>query len=249
MTFLELVRRTCEECGVKTDSLATVTDQTGELKRMVNWVSDAWFMIQAKHQDWRFLRTTASWQTVAGQPQYTTLECGIAAGTFGRWLPDTFRNYLTEAASAWGSSAWGSSPYGTGTSGGGYPTEIYMQQVPFEDWRNLWLFGANRTVTSRPLQVAVTPNDGIALGPAPLVGYTVYGDYNTAPVRLVADADQHALPIKHSDMIIVYKAMMDYGAYWVAADVYGRGERGYKSLMAALEIDQLPPMHFAGALA
>lgn len=249
MTFLDLVVRACEECAVNTDSLSTVVGQRGELKRMVNWVSDAWFKIQGKHQDWRFLRTTASWPTIATQAEYTTLQCGIDAGTFGRWIPDSFRNYLTSSASmAWGDDAWGDSPYDGSSSTGGFSTEIFMAPIPYADWRDLWKFGANRSVTSRPYHLTVLPNDGIGLGPAPLAGYTILGDYYSAPVRLALDVDVPTLPAKHDPMIIVYQAMMSYGAWWKAPEIYGQGKTEYQKLMLALELDQLPQMHFSGAL-
>lgn len=249
MTFLQLVQRTARECRVNTSSLTSVLNQTGDRQRIVDWVADAWFDIQAAHQDWKFLRATATWATVASQAQYTTLQCGITASTFGKWIPESFRNYLSSGSSmAWGDDAWGDSPYDGSTAGGGYATEIFMDEMPYASWRDLWLFGANRSVTSRPLYFAINPADGIALGPAPLAGYTILGDYYTSPVRMAADDDQHTLPTKHNDMIIVYKAMMSYGEHWSAAEVYGRGERGYKRHLASLEIDQLPAMTFCGAL-
>ncbi len=205
----------------------TVVGQTGELKRLVDWTASAWFDIQAMHQDWRFLRTTASWATVQAQATYTTAQCGIPAGTFSAWVRDSFRNY----------------PTATGQSG-----EIFMPYLPYTYWRNQYQFGAYRTTYSRPIEMTVTPDDGIGLGPVPLSGYTILGDYFSAPVLLSADADVPTLPAKHNPMLIVYHAMESYGAFEAAPEVYQRGLTEFTKLLRRLEADQLPEYTLGGAL-
>ena len=43
-------------------------------------------------------------------------------------------------------------------------------------------------------------------------------------------------------MMIVYRAMMFYGGYESAPEVYQRGEAEFKRLMSRLDIDQLPTL-------
>src|SRR5574340_10265 len=214
MTFLQLAQRLRQECGVSGVGPTAVTGQTGEMKRLVDWIASAWTEIQELHPDWKFLRLTASWAAVDGQLEYTTAQCGVTAGTFGSWIRDSFRTYVTA----------------TGTS-----SEMFLFWMPYTVWRNTWKFGANRSVKSRPAQFTITPDDSIGLGPAAASGYTMSGDYYRSSVTLAADSDVPALPTKHSPMIIVYLAMMKYGAHESAPEVYATGEKEYKRLLARLE--------------
>jgi len=166
-TFLDLAKRTALEVGIASQP-TTVVGQTGELQKIVVWVATSWLEIQSKHLDWHFLRKSTSWVTVAGQGTYTTLQCGIAAGRFGLWDVETFRNYTTAV---------------------GTDDEIHMVKLDYDDWRDGYLFGATRSVRSRPTVFAVTPGHGIALGPVPATGYTCTADYFEAPVPLTLDVD------------------------------------------------------------
>jgi hypothetical protein len=228
MTFLELAQNLRRECGIAGSGPAAVTGQTGELSRLVEWVKQAWFEIQSLHRDWKFLRLSASWTTVADQYAYTLTDCGITS--FGQWVKEcgNFRCYLTA----------------TGVS-----DEQYLNEMSYEALRNVWLFASNRNVSQRPTDIAIMPNDGIALGPKPTAGYTITGDYYRAPVTLSADSDTPALPAKHDPMIIVYKAMMKYARFKSAPEVYAQAKEGYAPLLSSLRKDQLPELTWGGPLA
>lgn len=226
MNRLELVQRLCSECSTGSQPTAT-TAQTGEAARMVNWIDTAWNDIQTAHQDWGWMRTSTSWTTTDGQHNYTTAQCGIAAGTFGMWAKDTFRNYATAS----------------GNTG-----EILMSWTGYDNWRDTYLFGGNRGVRARPTEIAIGPDKSINLGPVPAAGYTMTADYFTAPTAMTVDTDTPVLPTQFH-MAIVYKAMMSYGGYESAPEVYQRGELEFKKLMDRMTADRLPMVDFAGALA
>ena len=153
MTFLELVQRYRQEIGGARGSSGpvTVVGQVGELKRAVDNIADAWVKIQNLHPNWKFQRQTATWTSTAGQATYTLAECGIAAGTFGHWLREPLRYYVTAS---------------------GLNTEQRIFPTSYDCWRETWNFSANRSVTSYPHQWAETPTKGIAFGPAPVAGLT-----------------------------------------------------------------------------
>lgn len=228
MTYLQLCQRLRQECGVSGTGPSTVTGQTGEMKRLVDWIAEAWMEIQEAHEDWKFQRLSASWTTTLGQAIYTTAQCGITAGTFARWIPGEFRQYLTAS---------------------GTDTEMHLGEMSYERWRGTYQFGPNRGVNSTPMVVAITPADSIALGPYPLAGYTITGDYYRSSVLLAADSDVPALPTRHNPMMIVYRAMMMYGIYEAAPEVFAMGKSEFDTRMARLERDQLPEMGVGGALA
>lgn len=225
MNRLELVARLCSECGVANVPTTTLA-QTGEAGRLVNWIDSAWQDIQTAHQDWGWLRTSTSWVTVDGQSTYTTAQCGVADGTLGMWARDTFRNY----------------PTAVGVTG-----EILMSWMGYDNWRDTYLYGGTRSTRSRPVEFAMGPNMSINLGPVPSSGYTMTADYFTAPVAMTTDTSTPALPVQYH-MAIIYKAMMMYGGYESAPEVYQRGEIEFGKLMDRMTADRLPMVGFAGPL-
>lgn len=226
MNFLALCQRTARECGIAGTGPSTVVNQTGELGRIVNWVSTAWDDIQSTHQDWQWLRTSTSFVTVDGQATYTLADIGIDS-TFSMWLPRTFRNYATSV---------------------GTNSEILMSEIDWEAYRNTYLYGANRNTRTRPAEISITPDKGIALGPVPAAGYTVTGDYFVKPTSMTLDADEPAMPSQYH-MAIVYHAMESYGMFEAAQEVVQRGQTEFAKIIRRVEHDRLPPMSNGGSLA
>jgi len=231
VNFLQLAQRLRLECGVGGTGPTTVASQTGEMERLVTWIGAAWQDVQTAHTDWEWMRASASFTTVASQATYAlgTIAgtVGVAAASFGRWARHTGRCYLTA----------------TGTN-----DETHIDWLGYDEWRDAYQFSAIRASDSRPVAFTVTPGKGIGLGPVPLVGYTVTLDYYTAPGVLVVDGDIPGMPVEFH-LLIVYKAMMMYGAFESAPEVYQRGELEYGKLMERLRLDRLPEVTMAGPLA
>jgi hypothetical protein len=176
------------------------------------------------------MRYSMSFPTIAGQASYTLAEIestGIGFSDFGNWDRDTFRNYLTA----------------TGTN-----DENEMPWMPYDMWRDTYQIGATRNTTTRPTQFTITPALGIGLGCTPIVGYTISGDYFKVATEMVNDTDIPAL-LSQFHMAIVYKAMMFYGASESAPEVYDDGKTEFDLMMDRIELQQLPFLQTAGALA
>jgi len=288
----------------------TVVGQTGEYGRLVSWVNTAWMDIQMMRQDWDWMRTTATFPTVTGQPIYSVSQIGLT--DFGKWARDTFRNYANPTVTFSIASpcvmtlqshnlSVGDTviPYTTGalptgltagttyyvqsvpssdtvtlsaTSGGsaintsgtqsgthtissnsvltftGLQSEIFMPYLEYDIWRNAYEFGALRETKTRPNVITITPNKSIGLGPFPISGYTVLGDYYRVPSEMSANTDTPTLPTQYH-MAIVYRAMMSYGAYESAAEVYQRGEAEFNKMIRRVLADRLPEISSGSALA
>jgi hypothetical protein len=69
MTFLELVQRTRRECGIPGDGPTTTANQTREMRRLVDWVSQAYVELQEERSDWDFLRKPTTFNTQHGTSQ------------------------------------------------------------------------------------------------------------------------------------------------------------------------------------
>jgi hypothetical protein len=226
-TFLDLCQRLARECGVAGTGPSAVTSQVGLNQRLVFWVGQAWNKIQTKHRDWEFKRTSASWVTVNGQALYTPVQCGITAGQFGMWKRDTFRNYVTTV---------------------GLTSEVFMDYLEYDIWRNNYLYGALRDTRTRPMVGTIAPDKSVGLGPVPNGDYTITCDYFKAPIAMTADGSvPDGLPTQFY-LAIVYRAMMSYGRFYSAAEVYQDGKIEYDKMMEEMEADRLPEITHSGSL-
>lgn len=228
MNFLQLCQRARIEFGATGTDLSpvTVVNQTGEMRRIVNWINAAWMDIQTAHQDWQWLRTSCNFPTVAGQALYApTTDIGLT--DFGMWARDAFRCYDTAA---------------------GIKSEMFLGYLDYENWRDSYQYGAFRSVQTRPMVITVSPAKELGLGPVPAAGYTILGDYFKAPSEMVADADIPALPAQYH-MAIVYRAMMFYGRFEAAGEVYQAGELEFTKMMRRMTADRMPEIRMGGTLA
>lgn len=226
MNFLQLVNRARQECGVSGTDLITVAGQVGESGRFVTWVAQAWQDIQTAEETWNWMRAAFSFTTTNQQATYTATQAGITS--FASWKADSCRCYVTAS---------------------GVQSEMFLDDLPYETWRDTYQYSSFRTTYTRPLAVSVTPDQQLALGPTPdNTGYTIVGEYFTAPTVLALDADTPTMP-ERFQMAIVYRAMMSYGAFEVAPEVLMRGQEGYRRTMIALRLNQQPNAAFSGALA
>lgn len=219
MNYLELINRLRRECGVSGPALANLDTLSLESRRMVDWIADAWVDIQALHDDWQFMRRTVVFSAVPEQQVYTAQDAGIDA-TFGNWKRDSFT---------------------CSSAGQGFGDESDLLFMDYDQFRRMYQFGAARTAYTRPRFVTVTPDKSLALGPAPDQAYVIQGDYYARPVRLANATDEPSIPAQHH-LMIVFKAMMAYGAFEAATEVYGRGQTEYRRMLSMLEIDRLPTL-------
>ena len=226
MNLLQLVNRIKRKCGVSGASITTVANQVEEINRLVDYANEAWMELQLSREDWFWMRGSASCPTVQGQSTYAP-STDFALTNFGNWAVDTFRNYVTAT---------------------GPISEVHTEMIGYEEWRNTYMFGANRYAYTRPVEVTITPNLSIGVGPVAAAGYTLTGDYYKVATELVTDTDTPAMPDQFH-MIIVYRAMMYYGAYEAAGEVAQEGATGFKRLNTMLVLNQLTPITLGNALA
>ena len=237
MNRLQLCNSLMVECAIP-GPMQTTLNQTGELARVVGWIDQAWNDVQTEHDDWNWMRSSvllgggASFATVAGQAFYPL---GTGAGTsgiqlanFAKWAKGTFRNNTTAT---------------------GFLDEIFMDQIPYDAWRDGYMYGAQRTVQTRPMAVAIGPGEEVCVGPPPNGLYTVTGDYFRAPTVMSSDTDTPTGLPAAQHMIIVYRAMWKYAGYEAASEVYQTGKENWGIMLAQLEAIKMPEVRVGGALA
>jgi len=221
MQFIDLALQTKKESRI-TGTNTTVVGATGDWDRICGWVAQAWAELQAMHK-WKWMRGTSTFDTTASVGSYTPTLAGAVDGSgtdnLAEWREKEFRIFLTAT---------------------GVADEQWLTYMPYDEFKNLFLFGANRTNYSRPQFITINPADkSIILGPAPDDIYTVTGEYFKTPTTLTLDADTPDMPARFH-WLIIYMAMMSAGADKNAPELYGRGETGRKQLLTALKRDQLP---------
>lgn len=230
MNYLALAQKLVEKCGISGAGPVTTSGQAGELRRVTGWINEAWSSIQQSRQDWDWMRSSVSFQTVADKAIYSPAECGVT--DLAEWLMNskncTFRCYLASV---------------------GVRSEIDLSYMNYENWRDFYQFGNMRLARSRPMTITITPDNSIGLGLTPdSADYTIVGDYFRDVSVLSADTDIPAMPARFH-MLIIYQAMQYYAQY--EADEYTRqtAEREYRKMLANMVTAQLPEVTMGGPLA
>lgn len=228
MDLLALVNRLRIEVSATGDTLSGLSNAALETRRMRNWIIQADLEIQALHYNWEFLRNEIEFQTIANQGSYMPVTDIAGIPSFAEWKRDSARIYHTTT---------------------GYGSETFLGDAkPYDAFRDYYLFNARRTAYARPIVWAIGPDKKLWLGPAPNDTYTVVAEYYREPKVLDLDTDTPLMPTRFQ-MVIVYKAMQEYGAYEAAPEVLARGQQKYKEMLDALTGNQLPSISFGGPLA
>lgn len=237
MTRLELVQRLAREVGFQRTISTTEGTLVADVARLVGNVDQGWADIQTRRPDWQWMRSTrangggTSFTTVAGQHKYALAAMtGPTATTFARWLPGTFRLYTTSI---------------------GVDDEQELADRDYDNWSDLWYFGPNKNVRSRPFDIAINPSDrsSLYLGPSPdSTGFTVTGDYYRKPQVMDDDDDEPTgLPTEYH-IAIVWRAMKYYARFAPAPELYQDSDKDFRRVMYELEREQLPKLASAGSL-
>ena len=94
MNALELAQLLRQECGIAGAGTPTAfTGQTGEAKRVVDWVTQADLFVQSLEVNWKFLWKEFQQSTIVGDPDISK------PNDFDEWDPDSF--YLDYTADDW----------------------------------------------------------------------------------------------------------------------------------------------------
>lgn len=217
MNFLQLVDRLGGEVGAS-GTVTDVSTTTGEYLRLTRWINQAWLELQMEHADWLFLRNSATFSTIAADGDYDVTAAPISLTDFsGDFVNQSFRLYDDIG------------------------DEQYLTQLDYDEFRDTWLIGSNRTSQSRPQFITIAPDKKLLLAQIPDRVYTVVLDYYKVPSEMTVSntAEPTGLPARFH-MMLVYKAMEWYASYENAPEVATRGSFQYATMLDNLRITQLP---------
>ena len=191
------------------------------------WVNWAARDITLSREDWRWRRGMATLASTVTQVN--------APAAFG----------LTDFAS-WkaGNATYKPSAYRVSD---GASMEQPLAFVDYDTFRQRYLVGVQ--TPSAVQGWSVSPSEEFLLGPAPDSAHFVRADYIKDYTDMVADADVPAMPLRFH-MLIVWRALMEYGGFDAASEVYQRAERNYNLAWPQLTQSQLEaPSFMARSLA
>jgi len=206
---------------------AAVTEQTGELERIVAWVKNGYIEVQNRHKDWLWLRSTFTVNTVASDDTYA----------YGDVTDSRLAGVITRFSRWWLLDNEGFPNVKIYLTSDGVAGERYLTPLPWAQFRDLYKRGTQ--TDNFPVHVTVDPQRNLVLGPKPDAVYTVTGEYQMSAQVLAANGDTPELP-SDFHQLLVYEAMKKYGTFRSAPDVLSRGTTEGNKLMRQLEGNQRP---------
>ena len=184
-SYLQLCQAVARDSGTVSDltSPSTVASQTGRLLRIVNWTTEAYEHIQLERDDWRWLRKEFEGSTLATVRRYAL---NTSSDRFKHWVFEGER---------------GNETFSVYLPADGQSTEAYLQYEPWDDFRRIYLFGANADDTGKPRIITVDPASQLVFYPIPDAVYTIRGEYYRSPQILAANDDIPEMPLAHHEAI------------------------------------------------
>lgn len=216
MNYLQLSQRTRQECGLSGTGPSAVTGQTGELKKIVDWVNTAWEDIQNSHFDWAFMWSDVTFTVDTTGKDYTmaTLTDSITSTTLDTIVdhfdPYSFRIYKTSE----------------GVTGQGS-----FEYIPWKRFKTIYRTGS--TSSGAPAAFSIRPDKKLALSCVPDTSYTIDADCYKITTSLTANTSTPEMPSRFH-MAIVWRAVMYYAGHDESAPLYQDAFNKYNSFMMGL---------------
>jgi hypothetical protein len=223
MNRLSLAQRLASEATGSTGPTSTL-NQTYESGRLVNWIDDAYRHVQTLFTNWQFLRRNFTFHTLPHIQTYDKVT--IPLPELSLWIPDTLKVYKTAA---------------------GVGTEIELQYWNWDDFRRIYLYGANQLVENMPVYFTIKPDKSLMFWPTPEADYTISGEYYMRAQKMLDDDDEPVFAEEYQ-LIIVWWALQLYAGFANASEKYATGKEQYGIILQKLTLDQLPEVKLAGPL-
>lgn len=221
MNFLQIAQAVKRESGLSGE-LPSVTATTGDDRRIANWVNWAARDITLMREDWRFRRGSA---TLASTLSQSNPAASFSLTDFASWKPAT-RFYkptsyrLADTASTEGALVW----------------------LDYDAFRATYFVGTQ--TPGRAQHWSVAPDESFLIGPTPDTEHFIRADYVKDYIDMSADADIPVIPTRFH-MLIVWRALMEYGGFDAAGEVFQRAQANYLAMWPQLVQSQIETPGFA----
>ena len=246
MNRLELARRLAAKCG-ELRNIRTLNDATGLVADYADWIDDAWRDLQ-NNIGWRWMRRQFVLET--NEPSTLTPTQSGAVYDVTQLKDAETDAYLTGVQKYRLQDP--NDPPEIALRVGDDPVEYgnwtYLLLTDWGAWK--WLYHFHRSARSKPHYIAVTPDNKIALGPAPPAEdvYAVRGDHYARPAVMEGDLGEPVGLPEEYHMLLVYDAMLHYAHGRVAPEVLEESKLMSHTIRAQLEAVQSDPFRLAPPL-
>jgi hypothetical protein len=220
LNFLQLAQAVKRESGLSGGGPISVVTAKGDDARIFQWVNWAHRDICLLHESWLFRRGSAIGQTTVMAMPHDLASPGFGLSDFANWKPQS----IDYKVSAWRVSD-------------GQQAEQPIAFLPWDDFRSRYVVG-----THQPGGIqhwSITPSGEMQVGPTPDSAFSVRADYIKDVVDMTLDSHVPMIPARFHNLI-VWRALLEYGGFDSASDVYQRAERNHSTGMPALLQAQLP---------
>ncbi len=222
MNFLGLTQAVYRESGLSGTTPTAYAGTSGDVARFFAWTNWAARDITLAREDWRFRRGSA---TLASTTSQVNPGASFGLTDFASWK-DATRFYKPSA-------------YRLADT---LSSEHELLWVDYDQFRKMFYLG---TQTPSAAQYwSISPEDEFLLGPAPDSAHFIRADYVKTYADMAADTDIPQLP-ERFHMLIVWKALMEYGGFDAASEVYQRAEKNYTAGWAQLVQAQIDNPKFS----
>lgn len=221
MNFLELVQRLHAEAALEGTAPSTTADQSGMALKLVDWINTAYATVWNLYESWLFRRGEFDFDTIATISNYTPAAAGIT--DLSSWLLHGIQIYSAVADEG---------------------DLIYM---PWNGFRMNYRRGTARSETSRPSTFSIKPDRSMELHPIPNAVFNINGEYIMQAAVMSENAHTPIFDVQHR-MIIVWGALMLYGASEGAPAEYTHGQNEYDRMIGSLEYESLPKPYWGPSL-
>ena len=220
MNYLQLTQALKRETGLSGGGPASVVTATGDDARLFNWINWAWRDIQLMHESWLWRRGAALGQYATMEAASSLIAPGFGLSDFADWKPES-----TE----YKPSAWRVTD--------GQQAEMPLKFLTWDEFRSRFVAGVH---SAGGLQFwSINPSGQMWVGPTPDSAHMIRADYIKDVQDLTADTDIPQMPTRFHNLI-VWRALIEYGGYDAASEVFQRADRNYAMGMPALLQAQLP---------
>lgn len=216
MNFLQLAQALKRESGLSGAAPGDAGTTVLSEQRLFNWVNWAARDIHLAREDWRWRRGMATLPSTINQVN--------PASAFG----------LTDFAS-WKDANKTYSPTAYRIADGN-TIERKLAWMTYDNFRQTYFTGGQNSGVVQ--YWSISPSDEFLLGPAPDSEHFVRADYIKDYTDLVLNADVPTMPARFH-MMIVWRALMEYGGFDAAGEVYQRAEKNYQLMWTSLVQSQL----------
>ncbi len=228
-TFLALCERLATRSGAIGAAPASVTGQTGRQAKCVDWIANAWELVQGLHQDWTFLDGEWEGSLLAGSTIYAAASLGISS-RFGEWKGDRRQ----------GRHVYRPTTLHDPVAGAG--DERPLDEIGYAAWRERYDRGAQ--TEGRPVHYCIAPDQTIRFGPTPDRTYKARGEYRKAPQELASNGEEPDMPARFHN-IIVDRAIILIDEHDGAVNDLAGAIRSFSEKLNAMQRDLLPDISTA----